>query len=96
MLSYLPTPGDQNIINMTATHLHAQKNPKKKLHRFKKFFKVNFPTPKMFICALLRSDIKKFICAQLGIIKNRWGFLPSKISHFLTLKKRLNFYIFFL
>jgi len=81
-LANLPTIG--NLIDETTIGYKAIfKNPKI-FHQSKKKFRVNF------------RDIKKFICALFRVLQNRWGFLPPKISHFLVLKKRLNFYIFFL
>ena len=77
-------PVIRNWIDETAIGYKAIFKTQKISPQYKKIFRVNF------------RDIKKFICALFRVLKNRWYFLPSKISHFLALKKRLNFYIFFL
>ena len=77
-------PVIRNWIDETAIGYKAIFKTQKNSPQYKKFFRVNF------------GNIKKFVYAQFRVLKNRWGFLPSKISHFSGLKKRLNFYIFFL
>nr|DAR54053.1 MAG TPA: hypothetical protein [Caudoviricetes sp.] len=85
MLMILPTSQLLEIGSMKLpSAIKLSSKPQKIFHWYKKNFRGHFLDP------------KKFVCARFGIIKNRWGFLPPKISHFSVLKKRLNFYIFFL
>ena len=85
MLMILPTSQLLEIgLMKLPSAIKLSSKPKKISPQYKKNFRINF------------RDIKKFICARFGIIKKSFIFLPPKISHFSGLKKRLNFYIFFL